>query len=116
LVLEKRRIIGAINRSADHLQGVLSHSVFHESAKDPESRINLNEVEILNLKIGQALHLLGRVHILPYSQQAEQAEFVIQKLKKYFSAKKRLIENIDNAKQEIGDAIKILRSNVEEIE
>jgi hypothetical protein len=117
LILEKRRSTGAINKSSAYLTGILRHSVFHEhSTKFPDSRINQNEVAELDKRIGKALHLLGTIHALPYSQQAEQARFsLMNKAKKYFSSKERLVENLADAKQSLGEAINVLKSDVENL-
>lgn len=117
MILEKRRSTGAINKSSAYLTGILRHSVFHErQAKLPASRINDNEVAELDKRIGKALHLLGTVHALPYSQQAEQAKFsLMNKTKKFFSSKEKLVENLDNIKEVLEDTIKILESDVDHL-
>lgn len=117
LILEKRRSNGAINRSSAYLTGILRHSVFHDHpTKSPDSRINKNEVAELDKRIGKALHLLGTVHALPYSQQAERARFsLMNKAKKYFSSKERLVENLDDVKKALGETIDILKSDIEHL-
>lgn len=117
LILEKRRSTGAINRASAYLTGILRHSVFHDHpTKSPDSRINKNEVAELDKRIGKALHLLGIIHALPYSQQAEQAIFsLMNKAKKYFSSKERLVENLYDIKKNLGEAIDILKSDVEHL-
>ena len=117
LILEKRRSQGAVNKSSAYITGVLRHSVFYEHpTKSPDSRINKNEVAELDKRIGRALYLLGTVHALPYSQQAEQARFsLMNNAKKYFSTKERLIENLNETKKALGEAINILKSDIENL-
>jgi len=117
LILEKRRSSGAMNRSAAYLNGITNHSVFHEHpTKPPASRINDNEVVELDKRIGRALHLLGTIHALPYSQQAEQAKScLVNKAKGHFTSKKRLLDNLDYAKATLEEAIKIIGSDVEHL-
>lgn len=113
LILEKRRSTGAISRSRAHITGITRHAVFQ---KLPDSRINDNEVIVLDRQIGKALHLLETIHVLPYSQQAEQAKFIlINKVKRLFSSKNRLLENLDFIKETLGEAIKILDSDIEHL-
>ena len=115
LVLEKRRTGRALKRAEGELTGILHHRLFSDnSQKTPESRINDNEVGILDRKIGRALYFLGMVHTLPYSQQAEQARFcLMNKTKKFFRSKKELLDNAGPAKETLLEAIKILGSDVE---
>jgi DNA-binding response OmpR family regulator len=115
LILEKRRINSALRKSASQLQGVVNHFVFRDSAKkSPESRINDFEVDVLDRKIGMALHLLEKIHIAPYLQQAEQARLcILNKAKKYFRSRKQLINNLGPAREALAEAVKILESNVE---
>jgi hypothetical protein len=117
LILEKRRSTGAISRSRAHITGITRHAVFHEdSTKSPASRINDNEVAELDKRMGKTLHLLETIHVLPYSQQAEQAKFIlINKVKRLFSSKNRLLENLDFIKETLGEAIKILDSDIEHL-
>ena len=117
LILEKRRSTGAINKSSAYLTGILRHSVFHDHpTKSPDSRINDNEVAELDKRIGKTLHLLGTVHALPYSQQAEQAKFhLFNTAKKYFASKKKLIANCGPAQEALEEAIAILKSNLEHL-
>ncbi|MCX6762669.1 MAG: hypothetical protein NT093_02710 [Candidatus Moranbacteria bacterium] len=117
LILEKRRSTGAISRSRAHITGITRHAVFHEdSTKSPASRINDNEVAELDKRMGKTLHLLGTIHVLPYSQQAEQAKFIlINKVKRLFSSKNKFLENLDFIKEALGEATKILDSDIEHL-
>lgn len=117
LILEKRRSTGAISRSRAHITGITRHAVFHEdSTKSPASRINDNEVAELDKRMGKTLHLLETIHALPYSQQAEQAKFIlINKVKRLFSSKNNLLENLDFIKEALGEAIKVLDSDIKHL-
>src|SRR4030042_1078733 len=117
LILEKRRCVGALNRSAAYLTGISRPSVFHDHPiKPPASRINDNEVVELDKKIGKALHLLDTIHALPYSQQAEQAKFqLINKAKRLFMSKKKFVDNLGPAKEALEETIKILKSDIEHL-
>lgn len=82
----------------------------------PASRINDNEVIVLDRQIGKALHLLDTIYILPYSKQAEQAKFqLINKAKRLFMSKKKLVDNLGTAKEALEETIKILKSDIEHI-
>ena len=117
LILEKRRANGAISKASAYLTGITRHSIFHEHpAKPSAERINDNEVAILDKQIGKVIHLLDSIHVLPYSQQAEQAKFhLINTAKKLFASKKNLVDNISPAKVALEEAVKILKSDIEKL-
>jgi len=117
LILEKRRSAGAMHRSTAYITEVMRHAVFRDYlTKPPASRINNNEVVELNKRIGRALHLLDTIRALPYSKQAEQAKFqLINKAKRLFMSKKKLVDNLGSAKKTLEEAINILKSNIEHL-
>jgi len=117
LVLEKRRMSGNINKAAGHIQSLLRHPVFLDKKfKTPEQSIKDYEIPIMNRKIGQALHFIDSLRVLPYSQQAEQAKYFIQtKAKKYFSSKSKVVTNRGEIKDAFEEAHKILLSDVEHL-
>jgi hypothetical protein len=117
LILEKNRIGYNIRKSKAILNGIIHHSVFSTNReKSDEPRIRENEVEILDRKIGQALHHLDSIRVLPYSQQSEQARFFLMyETKKSFSSRKKLIENRESVKESLLKTITILESNLDDL-
>jgi hypothetical protein len=118
IFLEQRRIKGAVERSKAHLNGVLHHPVFNEGSKDKSGeRINDNEVEELNRKIGKTLHQLGTIHVFPYLAQTEQAIFHLKyDIKKHFSSKEELVRNIDSVKKSLTNVLMILGEDIERLD
>ncbi len=81
LILEKRRMRIAVERSAGTVQRILRHPVFSNgSMKEYENKI------LFDL-IGKSLFFLNNVRVSPFWEQAEQAKLFLEQAKRFIKSK-----------------------------
>ena len=106
LELEERRIKGIFKQINTGLVLLQRHPVF-QGKKESDKQI-----ESLDRKLGQLLYKLDTVHIAPYLQQATQAKFFLEGIKKYFRSSDELGNNLELVISVLEDAQMILQSDV----